>query len=102
VPEFDCSGGDKSGIPFLSIALRVPWIMLAFSLAAVVFGVLLYTGDPTAKKGPGQPALEPWQKGLETGLMPSMDEGAFILDYFAPTGSPLISSTLLRSVHSMS
>jgi multidrug efflux pump subunit AcrB len=74
---------------FLGIALRLPWVMLALSLAAVAVGVYLFTGDPTVTKGPGQPALAPWQKGLETGLMPRMDEGAFILDYFAPTGSPL-------------
>ena len=31
----------------------------------------------------------PLVKGLETGLMPSMDEGAFIFDYWAPSGTPL-------------
>jgi multidrug efflux pump subunit AcrB len=31
----------------------------------------------------------PLLKGLETGLMPSMDEGAFVVDYLAPAGSPL-------------
>jgi multidrug efflux pump subunit AcrB len=28
-------------------------------------------------------------KGLETGLMPAMDEGAFVVDYRAPSGTPL-------------
>ncbi len=28
-------------------------------------------------------------KGLETGLMPAMDEGAFVFDYYAPSGTPL-------------
>src|SRR5260370_17465316 len=28
-------------------------------------------------------------KGLQTGLMPAMDEGAFVLDYWAPSGTPL-------------
>jgi len=31
----------------------------------------------------------PLMKGLETGLMPQMDEGAFVLDYWAPGGTPL-------------
>src|SRR5262249_40079592 len=32
---------------------------------------------------------EPLVAGLQTGLMPSMDEGAFVIDYWAPSGSPL-------------
>src|SRR5206468_1831232 len=28
-------------------------------------------------------------KGLQTGLMPAMDEGAFVIDYWAPSGTPL-------------
>jgi multidrug efflux pump subunit AcrB len=72
---------------FLSIALRVPWITLAFSVGAVFLGILLYTGvpDPWSQK-PGGETLVP---GVQTGLMPSMDEGAFVVDYFAPTGTPL-------------
>jgi multidrug efflux pump subunit AcrB len=31
----------------------------------------------------------PWLKGLQTGLMPTMDEGAFVFDYWAPSGTPL-------------
>ncbi len=75
----------------LAGVLRVPWLALALSLAAVVVGVLLYTGvpDPAAKREPGQPPPSPLVKGIETGLMPNMDEGAFILDYWAPAGSPL-------------
>jgi multidrug efflux pump subunit AcrB len=94
----------------LAGALKFPWVTLAFSLAAVVVGVVLYTGIPGAKKeakeaqakqeGKGPEAKEkapeekekppePWLKGLQTGLMPAMDEGAFILDYWAPSGTPL-------------
>ncbi|HEY2787576.1 MAG TPA: efflux RND transporter permease subunit [Fimbriiglobus sp.] len=75
----------------LSGALRVPWLLLAISIAAVGIGVGLYTGIPdlTTKREPGKPPPPPLWKGLETGLMPSMDEGAFILDYWAPSGTPL-------------
>lgn len=31
----------------------------------------------------------PLLKGLETGLMPTMDEGSFVVDYWAPSGTPL-------------
>jgi multidrug efflux pump subunit AcrB len=31
----------------------------------------------------------PLVKGLQTGLMPAMDEGAFVIDYWAPSGTPL-------------
>jgi multidrug efflux pump subunit AcrB len=87
----------------LKAALRVPVVPLALSLAAVGGIVLLFTGIPDPR--PAQPAAPaegqakvegdskiprpPLVKGLETGLMPSMDEGAFILDYFAPSGTPL-------------
>src|SRR5205823_418410 len=74
----------------LAVALRFPFVTLTLSLAAVGVGVLLYTGipDPHAPP-PGKPPPPPYFKGLETGLMPQMDEGAFILDYWAPTGTPL-------------
>jgi multidrug efflux pump subunit AcrB len=61
----------------LGIALRFPWATLLISVAAVGAGVLLYTGVPGVFKG------------LETGLMPAMDEGAFVFDYWAPSGTPL-------------
>ena len=79
----------------LGVALYWPWATLAASVAALGFGVVLVTGVANCL-GPGkadttvQPA--PLVKGLETGLMPAMDEGAFILDYFAPTGTPLKST----------
>jgi multidrug efflux pump subunit AcrB len=75
----------------LSAALRFPWVTLALSVAAIGLGVLIYTGVPdiwTPRK-PGKAPPPPLLKGLETGLMPAMDEGAFVLDYFAPTGTPL-------------
>jgi multidrug efflux pump subunit AcrB len=113
---------------FLGIALRVPWLTLAASVAAVFLGIILYTGipNPHAKKageetkseakadehhgegkekekggdehhGEGKEGEEhaaakppkPWLRGIKTGLMPAMDEGSFVVDYFAPTGTPL-------------
>jgi multidrug efflux pump subunit AcrB len=75
----------------LAVALHFPWVTLAVSVAAVGAGVLLYTGIPdfskTQEKGKAPPA--PLVKGLETGLMPDMDEGTFVIDYWAPSGSPL-------------
>jgi multidrug efflux pump subunit AcrB len=84
----------------LAAALRVPLVPLAASLAALGGIVLLFTGIPDPRPAPapaegqakkaGAPAPRPpLVKGLETGLMPSMDEGAFILDYWAPSGTPL-------------
>jgi multidrug efflux pump subunit AcrB len=72
-------------------ALRVPWLTLGLSLAAILFGVFLWFGidDPRAKPEPGQPPPPQLVGKLQTGLMPSMDEGAFIFDYWAPTGTPL-------------
>jgi multidrug efflux pump subunit AcrB len=80
----------------LSVALRFPWATLLLSVAAVGFGILLYTGIPSPKvivarqeaAAGGKPPA-PLVKGLETGLLPAMDEGAFVLDYLAPTGTPL-------------
>jgi multidrug efflux pump subunit AcrB len=74
----------------LGLALRLPWLTLTGSIAAVAIGVVLYTGVPNwrapheeGKEPP--PLIEP----LKTGLMPAMDEGAFVVDYFAPSGTPL-------------
>ncbi len=83
--------------------LHFPRLTLLFSLAMAAVGIVLYTGIPgkaeAAKPAaPGQPAEQaqkppsppqPLMKGLETGLMPRMDEGAFVLDYWAPGGTPL-------------
>ncbi len=75
----------------LAGALRFPKTTLVASAAAMLAGVLLITGIPNLfeSREPGKPPPAPWFKGLETGLMPAMDEGAFILDYFAPSGTPL-------------
>ena len=35
------------------------------------------------------PPPAPLVAGHQTGLMPSMDEGAFVVDYWAPAGTPL-------------
>ena len=67
----------------LATVLRFPWATLTLSGAAVGLGVLLYTGVPDFGAGNKAPLV----KGLETGLMPAMDEGAFVLDYYAPTGT---------------
>jgi multidrug efflux pump subunit AcrB len=79
----------------LSLALRAPLVIFVLSVAAVGLGVLLFTGlsdiRPASMRGPVRASKppEPLIKGLETGLMPSMDEGAFVLDYWAPAGTPL-------------
>ncbi|HEX4592102.1 MAG TPA: efflux RND transporter permease subunit, partial [Gemmataceae bacterium] len=75
----------------LSVALYFPRLTLTLSVAAVAVGFVLFTGipNPGAKQEPGKPPPAPLVKGLETGLMPAMDEGSFILDYWAPSGSPL-------------
>src|SRR5262249_341918 len=75
----------------LAVALHLPWVTLAVSVAAVGAGVVLFPGIPDYRKQQekGQAPPAPLVKGLETGLMPSMDEGAFVIDYWAPAGSPL-------------
>jgi multidrug efflux pump subunit AcrB len=75
----------------LGVALYFPWMTLAVSVAALGVGVALVTGVPNywPEKADKKSQPAPLVKGLETGLMPAMDEGAFVLDYFAPTGTPL-------------
>ncbi len=75
----------------LSVALYFPRLTLTLSVAAVAAGVVLFTGIPDWRTPhePGKPPPPPLFKGIETGLMPAMDEGSFMLDYWAPTGSPL-------------
>jgi multidrug efflux pump subunit AcrB len=68
----------------LALALRLPVVTLAVSLLAVGLGVLLYTGIPDANGEPGGLV-----RNIKTGLMPAMDEGAFVIDYWAPAGSSL-------------
>jgi multidrug efflux pump subunit AcrB len=72
---------------FLGGALRFRWVTLTLAVSAVLVGVLLYTGvrDPRS----GKSSDEPLVPGVETGLMPAMDEGAFVVDYLAPAGTPL-------------
>jgi CzcA family heavy metal efflux pump len=52
-------------------ALRWPWVVLAAALLAAV------------------PAYWFWTR-LDSGFMPEMDEGAFVLDYFLPAGTSLM------------
>jgi multidrug efflux pump subunit AcrB len=75
----------------LKVALRFPWAALALSLVAVALGVILVMGipNPLANREAGKPPPPPLVKGLETGLMPAMDEGAFVVDYLAASGTPL-------------
>ncbi|HEV3385163.1 MAG TPA: efflux RND transporter permease subunit, partial [Gemmata sp.] len=75
----------------LTLALRFPWATLALSFLGVALGALLVTGvpDQSTPREEGKPPPPPFVKGLETGLMPSMDEGAFVVDYRAPSGTPL-------------
>ena len=74
----------------LILALRFPWPSLILSFLAVALGAVLVLGIPDpvrARQVRVRPT--PLVKGLETGLMPSMDEGAFVIDYWAPSGTPL-------------
>jgi multidrug efflux pump subunit AcrB len=80
----------------LSVALKFPWVSLAFSIAAIGVGIFLYTGIPGPKEEGKAP--EPRVKGLQTGLMPAMDEGAFVLDYWAASGTPLVQTEEMMKV----
>ncbi|OWK39067.1 efflux RND transporter permease subunit [Fimbriiglobus ruber] len=75
----------------LTVALRFPWAALALSVLAVAVGAILVIGVPDlgTQREAGKPPPPPLVKGLETGLMPAMDEGAFVVDYRAPSGTPL-------------
>ncbi|HYV38173.1 MAG TPA: efflux RND transporter permease subunit, partial [Gemmataceae bacterium] len=41
---------------------------------------------------------KPLLKGIETGLMPAMDEGTFVIDYWAPAGTPLAETEKMAKV----
>ncbi len=75
----------------LKLALRFPWVTLALSFLLVATGTILVVGIPDWFSSPeaGKPPPAPLVKGLETGLMPAMDEGSFMFDYWAPAGTPL-------------
>ena len=49
------------GYFFLGLALGVPWLILALSLAAAAIGVVLFTGipNPKVKREAGQPPPQP-------------------------------------------
>ena len=63
-----CWPTSTSGV--LRLALRWPRLVVLLALLAVVPGWWFYSR-------------------LETGFMPEMDEGAFVLDYFMPAGTSL-------------
>jgi multidrug efflux pump subunit AcrB len=83
--------------------LRFPWATLFLSVAALGLGALLYFGIPDFEfswpgimprvawkvQEEGKPPPPKWFRNMETGLMPAMDEGAFVVDYLAPSGTPL-------------
>ena len=75
----------------LNVALGWPKLTLSLSVAAIGVGVILFTGIPNfvASQEPGKPPPAPFFRGIQTGLMPEMDEGAFVVDYWAPSGTPL-------------
>ncbi len=74
----------------LLFALRAPMVTLLVSVAALGVGAVLYTGIPSGEiQEAGKPPPAPLFKGLQTGLMPAMDEGTFVIDYWAPSGTPL-------------
>jgi CzcA family heavy metal efflux pump len=54
----------------VSPLLRRPWLAVAISLAMILGGLVAI-------------------RGVGTGFMPEMDEGAFVLDYFLPAGTSL-------------
>jgi CzcA family heavy metal efflux pump len=57
----------------MQAVLKRPWTLVVSSLAIVVLAAVCYNL-------------------LDTGLLPGMDEGGFILDYFTPPGSSLAES----------
>jgi CzcA family heavy metal efflux pump len=57
----------------MKAVLKRPWILLASSASIVVLSIVCYLA-------------------LDTGLLPEMDEGGFILDYDTPPGSSLAES----------
>jgi multidrug efflux pump subunit AcrB len=75
----------------LGVALRFWYVTLALSLLAIFGGLVLYFGIPDygAVQEKGKPPPPPFFPGLKTGLMPAMDEGTFVVDYWAPSGTPL-------------
>jgi multidrug efflux pump subunit AcrB len=79
----------------LSVALRFPFATLFVSVAALGIGYVLYAGIPSPAASVEGKKPAPLVRGVETGLMPEMDEGAFVLDYFAPTGMSLEQTTAM-------
>ena len=71
----------------LDVALGWPKLTLGISVVAVAVGIVHFApAFPILwkVKSPGKPPPAPLFKGIQTGLMPEMDEGAFVVDYWAP------------------
>jgi multidrug efflux pump subunit AcrB len=77
----------------LAQALRFPRLTVIASIVfSVAVALFLWQGIPIENKNaPHAPdqAPPPLVPPLKTGLMPAMDEGAFVVDYWAPAGTPL-------------
>jgi multidrug efflux pump subunit AcrB len=77
-------------------------ILLLLFIPPVAFGMLLFFGIPDYAKererGPNDPPPPQMFRSLETGLMPAMDEGAFVVDYLAPSGTPLAETERMAKV----
>ncbi len=72
-----------------SAGVRLSVLML-FAIPPLAAGMILYTGVPDNRPpDEGKKERPPIVSPLKTGLMPAMDEGAFVVDYKAPSGTPL-------------
>jgi CzcA family heavy metal efflux pump len=67
----------------LRVGIRWPRVSIVLALLVVVPGYLIF-------------------RNIESGFMPEMDEGAFVLDYFMPVGTSLaMTDTVLRRVEAI-
>jgi CzcA family heavy metal efflux pump len=68
---------------WLSGALRRPWLVVAGTVAAAALGGVLFSH-------------------LETGFLPDMDEGGYVIDYVTPAGTSLVETdAMLKRVESI-
>jgi len=81
-------------------------LMMIAAGAVVLLGVFLYTGFPSAAfRGfsESHPRLAPFlYSGLQSGFLPEMDEGGFVIDYLTPPGTSLSETDrLVRAIEAM-